>query len=117
MGSLTAAITAEALSFGEKAGMDWIQMIDIIENSVVASPLIKYKAQALKERNFTPAFTVVQMAKDLDIVLDTGKGMDLPMPLISMVRGFLNDMENKGKGDLDFFGLLTLWEERGNIKT
>ena len=116
MVGLTAAVAAEALSFGEKGGMDWDQMIEIVTNSVVASPLIGYKAKALKERNFVPAFTAAQMAKDLDIAMDTGRSMDQPLPLVSMVRQFLGAMKAQGKGELDFFGLLTLWEEMGNIK-
>lgn len=116
MVGLTAAVTAEALSFGEKGGLNWNQMIEIVNNSVVASPLIGYKAQALKERNFTPAFTAVQMAKDFDIALDTGREMDLPLPLVSMTRQFLGAMKAQGKGGIDFFGLLTLWEEMGNIR-
>jgi len=116
MVGLSAAVTAEALSFGEKGGIEWNQMIDIVTNSVVASPLIVYKAQTLRERNFTPAFTAEQMAKDFNIVLNTGKDMSLPLPLVSKVYQYLEDMKSAGKGNLDFFGLLTLWEEMGNIK-
>lgn len=117
MVGLTAAITAEALSFGEKGGMDWEQMIDIINNSVVASPLLNYKAKALKKRDFTPAFTALQLQKDFGIVKDTGTDLGLPMPLISLVQEYLDAMRVGNKGNLDFFGLLTVWEEMANIKT
>jgi len=115
MVGLTAAVTAEALSFGEKGGMDWNQMIDIVINSVVASPLIIYKAHALREHNFTPAFTADQMAKDFNIILGTGKDMGLPLPMVSMVHQYLLDMKSLDRGNLDFFGLLTLWEEMSNV--
>ena len=116
MVGLTSAMTAEALAFGEKGGMDWEQMIDIVNASVVASPLVGYKAQMLKDRNYAPAFTANQMAKDFDIALDTGKAMDLPMPLTSLVRQFYGTMKAMGKGDLDFFAFVTLLEEMGGIK-
>ena len=38
MVGLSAGIVGEALAFGEKGGLDWAQMIDIVNNSVVASP-------------------------------------------------------------------------------
>ena len=117
MVGLTAAITAEALSFGEKGDMDWEQMIDIINNSVVASPLLNYKAEALKQRDFTPAFTAMQLQKDFGIVKDTGTDLGLEMPLISLVQEYLDAMKAGNKGDLDFFGLLAVWEEMANIKT
>lgn len=111
MVGLTAAMVAEALSFGQKGGLDWQQMIDIVNNSVVASPLINYKAQALKNRDFTPAFSASQMNKDFGIALNTGKNLGLQMPLVSMVQDYLKAMKIKGYGDLDFFGMIKIWEE------
>jgi 3-hydroxyisobutyrate dehydrogenase-like beta-hydroxyacid dehydrogenase len=115
MVGITSAMTAEALIFGERGGMDWTQMIDIISNSVVASPLIGYKAQILKDRNFTPAFTADQIAKDFDIALDTGRALSVPMPITSLARQFFGAMKARGKGDLDFFGLVTLMEDLAGI--
>jgi 3-hydroxyisobutyrate dehydrogenase-like beta-hydroxyacid dehydrogenase len=116
MVGITSAMTAEALTFGECGGMDWNQMIDIVNNSVVASPLVVYKAQMLKDRNYAPAFTAAQMAKDFDIALDTGRANNVPMPITSLVRQFLGTMKAKGKGELDFFGLITLLEDMAGIK-
>jgi 3-hydroxyisobutyrate dehydrogenase-like beta-hydroxyacid dehydrogenase len=116
MVGLTSAMVAEALTFGEAGGMDWEQMIDIVNNSVVTSPLVGYKAQILKDRNFTPAFRAAQMAKDFDIALDTGKANNVPMPMTSIIRQFYGTMIATGKGDLDFFALLTLMEELAGIK-
>ncbi len=115
MVGITSAMTAEALIFGERGGMDWTQMIDIISNSVVASPLIGYKAQPLKDRNFTPAFTADQISKDFDIALDTGRSLSVPMPITSLARQFFGAMKATGKGDLDFFGLVTLMEDLAGI--
>ena len=116
MVGITSAMTAEALTFGERGGMDWNQMIDIVNNSVVASPLVVYKAQMLKDRNYAPAFTAAQMAKDFDIALDTGRANNVPMPITSLVRQFLGTMKAQGKGELDFFGLITLLEDMAGIK-
>ena len=116
MVGITSAMTAEALTFGERGGMDWNQMIDMVNNSVVASPLVVNKAQMLKDRNYAPAFTAAQMAKDFDIALDTGRANNVPMPITSLVRQFLGTMKAQGKGELDFFGLITLLEDMAGIK-
>jgi len=73
--------------------MDWNQMIEIVNNSVVASPLVGFKAQMLKDRNFAPDFTAAQMAKDFGIALDTGRANSVPMPITSLVRQFLATMK------------------------
>ena len=70
----------------------------------------------MKKRNFSPAFTAAQMAKDFDIALETGRAMNLPMPITSLVRQFFAAMKAREKGELDFFGLVTLMEELAGIE-
>ena len=115
MVGITSAMTAEALTFGKCGGIDWDQMIDIINNSVVASPLIGFKVQLLKERRYAPMFTATQMAKDFDLALDTGRNMDIPMPLTALTRQLYGAMKATGKGELDYFGLVALMEEMAGI--
>ena len=115
MVGLTSAMAAEALTFGESGGMDWEQMIDIINASVVASPLLGYKAALLKSRNFAPAFTVSQIAKDFDIMIDAGRAKNIPIPMTSLIRQFWGAMMANGKGEQDFFSLVTLLEGMAGI--
>lgn len=115
MVGLTSAMVGEALTFGKKGGIKWEDMIEIVSNSVVASPLVGYKAATLKDRNFAPAFTTNQMAKDFDIALDTAKANDIAMPMVSMVRQFFGSMKAKGKGELDFFAYVTEMEELAGL--
>jgi 3-hydroxyisobutyrate dehydrogenase-like beta-hydroxyacid dehydrogenase len=117
MVGITSAMTAEALVFGKRGGLNWDQMIDMINNSVVASPLIGFKVQLLKERGFAPMFTATQMAKDFDLALDTGRNMDMPMPLTALVRQLYGAMKATGKGELDYFGLVAQMAEMAGIKT
>jgi 3-hydroxyisobutyrate dehydrogenase-like beta-hydroxyacid dehydrogenase len=112
----TAMIVAEALTFGEKGGVDWIKMLEGIGGSVVASPLLGYKVQPLKERKIPPTFTASQFAKDFDLALATGKLLSLPMPITSAVSQFWNIMKATGKGDQDAWGVIFLMEELAGIK-
>lgn len=116
MVGLTAAMVGEALTFGEAGGIDWEQMIDIIGASVAASPLFGYKAQILKDRNYAPAFTAAQIAKDFDLALGAGQANNVPMPITAMARQLFGAMMATGKGDLDFFGYVTLMEEMAGLK-
>jgi 3-hydroxyisobutyrate dehydrogenase-like beta-hydroxyacid dehydrogenase len=117
MVSTTAAITAEALVLGERGGVDWKQMIDAINDSVVGSPLIGFKSPVLKDRDFAPAFTVVQMIKDLKIIMDTGNSLGVSIPITALVRQLYEAMNATGKGDLDYFGLVTLMEDLAGIRS
>lgn len=115
MVGVTAAMLGEALVLGERGGVDWRQMIEIINNSVVASPLVNYKAEMLSTRNFAPMFTAAQMAKDFDLALDAGRQGNVPMPVTAMARQFLAAMLASGRGDLDFMAYVTLLEELSGL--
>lgn len=117
MVGITSAMTAEALIFGEKGGLDWSQMIDTINNSVIASPLIGFKVQLLKDRDYSPMFTAAQMAKDFDLALDTGKAMDIPMPITALTRQLYGSMKATDKGGFDYFGIVALFEEMAGLKS
>lgn len=115
MVGITAAMMGEALALSEKGGVDWCEMIDIINNSAVASPLIGYKAKMLKERDFTPMFAASQMAKDLDLALDTARTGNVPLPVTALVRQFLGAMVASGDGEADFFSYVTLLERLAGL--
>lgn len=116
MVSITAGLVGEALAFGESGGLDWQQMLEMIGQSPLASPLLGYKTQTLKNRDYAPAFTIDQIAKDLDLILSTGQGTNASMPLASLVRQNYETMREKGEGNLDMFAYVTLMEELAGIK-
>lgn len=116
MVGITAAMVGEALVIGERGGVGWEQMIEVINNSVVTSPLIGYKSKQLATRDFRPMFTSSQMAKDFDLALDTGRATNTPMPLTAVARQFYSAMAATGQGDSDFFAYVTLLEELAGIR-
>jgi 3-hydroxyisobutyrate dehydrogenase-like beta-hydroxyacid dehydrogenase len=117
MVAIIAGMTAEALIFGKRAGVEWNQMIDVITNGVVTSPLITFRDKMLRERNFAPFFSVDQMVKDLNIILRTGETNKVPLPMTSLIRQLLLSMQAKGKGDQDFFVVLDLIEEMAALQS
>jgi 3-hydroxyisobutyrate dehydrogenase-like beta-hydroxyacid dehydrogenase len=108
----SAAMLAEALVFGEKGGLDWSAMLDAIGQSVVASPLIGYKLEPLKKRDFSPAFSGKQMLKDMTLVTKTAEESGLNLPLTELVRQTFQSMQEFGHSDLDFFALVKVLEEK-----
>ncbi|MCC4118476.1 NAD(P)-dependent oxidoreductase [Aromatoleum toluclasticum] len=112
---ITAAMLGEALALGERGGLEWRQMVEVVNNSAVASPLIGYKARMLSTRDFAPMFTMSQLAKDFDLALDAGRMGNIPMPLTALVRQFVSAMIASGRGELDFFAYVTLLEELAGL--
>jgi 3-hydroxyisobutyrate dehydrogenase len=109
--ALTPAVIGEALAFGGRLGLDWDQMIDALASSVVGSPLLAYKTDMLKARDWTPAADVDLVAKDLDLALAVGQREGVPMLLSALARQFAAAYQASGEGGLDFFRVAT-WPER-----
>lgn len=107
---------AESLVFGEKAGLDWAQMLEIIAGSAVGSPLFNYKKAPLTERKFDAVFTSDMMAKDFDLVADIAKKESMCLPVTALTRQFLASVSAKGLGDKDFSALILIMEEMCNVK-
>lgn len=115
MVGITAQMMGEALILGEKAGLEWRKMLEVITHSAIASPLVCYKAQLLKDRDYSPMFSVKLMEKDFDIALSTGKSLNVPMPVTGLVSQLLAIASATGKSDLDFISLVKLSEELSGI--
>jgi 3-hydroxyisobutyrate dehydrogenase-like beta-hydroxyacid dehydrogenase len=112
----TALLAAEALALGRRGGVDWAQMVEVVKSSAIGSPLMNYKAPLLAERDFSaPQFPARLMAKDLDLALAAAHEHEIPMPATSLARQFLGAMKATGRGDLDFFALVTLLEELAGL--
>jgi 3-hydroxyisobutyrate dehydrogenase len=113
----TAILLAEALALGTKGGLEWRTMLDVIGDSVVASPLVKYKIEPLKARDFSPAFSTRQMLKDMSLVVEAGEQAGVPLPAATLVRdGFASYAESDG-GELDFFSVVRAIEAHAKIPT
>jgi 3-hydroxyisobutyrate dehydrogenase-like beta-hydroxyacid dehydrogenase len=116
MVAATAAMCAEALALGEKGGIEWNRMLDVLSDSVVASPLIKYKVALLRKRDYTPAFTCEQMLKDLSLARDAAQGCGISLPLLSEVNHLFERAAAAGDGELDFFAVLRSVEQSAAIE-
>ena len=82
----TIAALAEASAFGRKGGLDWNVMLDVIGDSVVASPIVKYSLPPLKARDFSPAFSTDLMTKDMGLICDAAARVGVPTAIADAVR-------------------------------
>ncbi len=111
----TAAIVAEGLTYGRRGGLDWGTMLDALSASAVASPLLGYKLEPLRKRDFTATFSVEQMMKDLDLLLMSGRDVHAPLPFAAMVRQLFASAEAQGDGAEDFFATVKTMERMAGL--
>ena len=65
----SAAMMAEGLALARKGGIAWQDILKVLDDSAIASPMVKYKTAPLRSRDFESTFSCRQMAKDLDLIL------------------------------------------------
>jgi 3-hydroxyisobutyrate dehydrogenase len=111
----TAGMLAEALALGTKGGLEWAQMLDIIAASAVGSPIVKAKSVELKNRDFTPTFTCVQMQKDIDLILGAGKQTGVAMPVTAVIGQMMQACIAMGDADDDYIATVKLIERLSGI--
>jgi 3-hydroxyisobutyrate dehydrogenase-like beta-hydroxyacid dehydrogenase len=105
----SSALLAEALALGRAGNLTTAVMMDAIMESVVASPLLGYKKDMVVTGDFTPAFGLTQMMKDLDLALDAAKLGGAPTDLFQSIRKQYEAGVEAGLGSQDFFALAGDW--------
>jgi 3-hydroxyisobutyrate dehydrogenase-like beta-hydroxyacid dehydrogenase len=106
--AVSAGMMAEALTLARKGGVDPAQMLDLLADSAVGSPMVKYKAPPLKAGDYTSTFSCRQMAKDLDLILGAARVAEMPAPLAAMLRETYSALIAAGEGEADFIATVRL---------
>lgn len=111
----TTGLLAEALTLGEKGGLDWRQMWEVISASAVGSPIVQAKGESLRERDYTPTFTVDQMQKDVGLMLAAGAANGVPLPLTALVGQMLHAAVAQGDRALDYAAVIRAHERAAGL--
>ena len=111
----TAVAVAESLAVGRAGGLDWKQMIDVIAASAVGSPLMLYKAEPLKSRDFSPASFMSTSAKDQELFVDAARDAGVPVDIAANVAGVFREMLTSPESAQDFFATVLRTERLAGL--
>jgi 3-hydroxyisobutyrate dehydrogenase len=106
----------EITILAQKAGMPRHAFLDFLNKSVMGSMFTRYKTPALVNLDFKVTFTPHLLRKDLDLGLDAGKELEVPMPLTSLTRDLLQTMIGHGMTEEDFATLLVMQAKASGIE-
>lgn len=107
---------AEAIVFGEKAGLDRSALISLIAASGYSAPVMKFKAGVMARRAFeNPDFRLKLMRKDLGLVLAETQRLGVPMPATSASHDWLTSAKNQGLGEHDCASIIAILEQASGL--
>jgi 3-hydroxyisobutyrate dehydrogenase-like beta-hydroxyacid dehydrogenase len=92
----------EGLLLAEKDGMDRDVVVDVMLNSVIASPMLKYRGPFVLELPDEAWFDVDMMQKDMLLALEAGRELDVPMPTTAVTNELLTAARGMGLARHDF---------------
>ena len=107
---------AEAVVFGERAGLPREAILDMITGSGYASPVMSFRCGMMKERAFEKAaFKLALMRKDMMLVLAESQELGVPLPVSESAYSMLTAAKQQGLGDLDVAAILAFQERLAGI--
>jgi 3-hydroxyisobutyrate dehydrogenase-like beta-hydroxyacid dehydrogenase len=103
---VVAQCMAEITVLAQKAGVPRHAFLDFLNKSVMGSMFTRYKTPAFVNLDFHVTFTPYLLRKDLDLGLEAGRRLEVPMPLASITRDLIQAMMGSGMTEEDFSTLL-----------
>jgi 3-hydroxyisobutyrate dehydrogenase len=113
----TSAMLAEGLTLGRKGGLDWQDMWQVLCASAVGSPILKAKSVQLSQRDFTPTFTVEQMIKDLELMVDAARDVHAPLPQTAATLQLMHAAVAQGDALEDYAAIIKAVERSAAVPT
>ncbi len=101
----------EGMVLAAKAGVEPELLLDILNNSAAKSGLIAFKAPFVFRRDFATNFSVKWMHKDIGLMLESAKELDVPLPLTSLTQQMFRAAIARGYGDDDICSTIKVLEE------
>jgi 3-hydroxyisobutyrate dehydrogenase-like beta-hydroxyacid dehydrogenase len=98
---------AEAIAFGEKAGLDMKAVLGVIGKGAAQSWQMDNRGPTMIEGRFDFGFAVDWMRKDLGLVLDEAKRNGARLPVTALVDQFYADIQAAGGNRWDTSSLIT----------
>lgn len=101
---------AEAVSLGEKAGLNKDHILEVLGETGVVAPGHKMKFENIRKESYSPAFTIQLMAKDFGLILRQAAAVSASMPATAVAQQICAAESAKGLEE-DYSAVAKLMQE------
>ena len=98
---------SEGIAFGQKAGLDRKQVLDVIGKGAAQSWQMDNRGKTMVDNQFNFGFAVDWMRKDLGLVMDEARRNGARVPVTALVDQFYADVQAAGGQRFDTSSLIT----------
>jgi 3-hydroxyisobutyrate dehydrogenase-like beta-hydroxyacid dehydrogenase len=93
---------SEGVLLAEKSGIARETAVEVLLASVIASPMVAYRGPFVLEQPDEAWFDVNMMQKDLNLALELGRELDVPLPTTAVTNELLTAARGMGLEEKDF---------------
>jgi len=107
---------SEGVLLAEKSGIKREVAVDVLTNSAIASPMVKYRGPFVLKLPDEAWFDCNMMQKDLMLALDMGRALDVPLPTTAVSNEFLTAARGMGLAKEDFAVVFQVLAQMSGVK-
>jgi 2-hydroxy-3-oxopropionate reductase len=107
---------AEALVLGAKAGIDPAVILKVLSGGYAQTRVMDVRGPKIIQGDFAPGFKSKFHYKDLNIIMETAKALQVPLPATALAHELFTALLAKGRGDLDHSAVITILEELAGVQ-
>jgi 3-hydroxyisobutyrate dehydrogenase-like beta-hydroxyacid dehydrogenase len=108
---------SEGVLLAEKSGIRRETAVEVLLNSVIASPMVKYRGPFVLNMPDEAWFDVNMMQKDLLLALELGRQLDVPLPTTAITNEMLTTARGMGLAQQDFAVVFEVLAKMAGVKT
>jgi 3-hydroxyisobutyrate dehydrogenase-like beta-hydroxyacid dehydrogenase len=108
---------SEGVLLAEKTGIGREQAVEVMLASVIASPMVAYRGPFVLEQPDEAWFDCRMMQKDLNLALELGRELEVPLPTTAVTDELLTAANAMGIGDKDFAVLFDVLASMAGVTT
>lgn len=102
---------AEALAFGEQAGLDMELVLQAVTQGAAGSWYLSNRGETMVKDEFDFGFAVDWMAKDLGLVKSEADSLGAETPLTDLTAGYLAESQQAGDNRMDATSIIRRYRE------
>ena len=107
---------AEAFVLGAKAGVDPAIILKVLSGGYAQNRVMDVRGPKIIKGEFEPGFKSKFHYKDLNIVMETAKKLNVPLPATAVVHALFSALMASDRGDLDHSAVINIIEDLANIE-
>ena len=104
--SMLALSLSEGITLTEKAGFDPEIFLKVLNSTYFKTGMSEGKAYKMIKENYEPTFTLSNLKKDLDTIIDAADSCNVELPMAKLARKVYSDAKNAGLGEMDYTGII-----------